>query len=898
MNYAIQAIPMGAQRALATLACLAATLPVVGQETEEEPEDQAGAYVEEVVVTVERREQNLQDLGVTAYSFEGDDLKMQGVQDVTDLSELAPGLEIGNKGGNVEVWIRGVGSSNNTELGDPAAATHLDGVYLPRTAGIGSAFFDIGRVEVNVGPQGTLRGRNATAGSVNIIPWRPGIGRQELALEVETGDYDSRVYRGVINLPLGDNAAVRFAGYSLQHDSYYNDVGPLALETAEAADNVGYRLQLLVDVNDRLSVLIAYDDVHEQGTGWTGTNYANPLGNGVHPGDIDDPRDVYARAFTPILDTTHWGAKVEVTYDFDWGTLEYTASRRDLLYDYDAATPLSPDWRGVADELQPVEEVFDNWSRFQFITDSVSDIQELRFFGDTGPWTWTAGLFWFEEDQYTFLGSAGDRGLFFQGNEFNQPNTDSSSTSVYSDVTYHLTDLTRLTFGLRFTTEEKSRVGVNARYAFALGGRNFSCCGGVRLGTEGFRFAGRDRTIFNPDQDNDGNVSDEEYLAFYYDGIAQFGARDNVEATFSKGTYGGGAAQEDKVPCVDTLNQDDFYCPPDGLYSFVAIINPNTSITPQFGEMENDFVDWRMRVERDFDGALGYFMISTGHKSGGFNDTFSGETGLPVAPTYDEEQVVVFEAGWKNDFDLGDIPTRFNASGFYYDYTDQVFTSLLSVEQALDFTVGGATLVDATETGAGSLVVSFSYNAADSNIYGIQLDGGFQLPHGFNFNWKALWLEASIAKAQPIQDFRFQADVAPDEAVFRSIDGRRLPHTPKFQLNGSLSQAFGTRWGIIDYVVSIGWRDDQFRTIFNSIDFRQPDNPRLRLNDEVEGFVSIDAGVGFSHNNGRLRVEGFMSNVTGDVHEAAQIITQFDNTRFFTRPRLAGVRASYRFGDL
>ena len=130
----------------------------------------------------------------------------------------------------MEVWIRGVGSSNNTELGDPAAATHLDGVYLPRTAGIGSAFFDIGRVEVNVGPQGTLRGRNATAGSVNIIPWRPGIGRRELALEVETGDYESRVYRGTVNLPLGDNAAVRLAGYSLQHDSYYNDVGPLDLE--------------------------------------------------------------------------------------------------------------------------------------------------------------------------------------------------------------------------------------------------------------------------------------------------------------------------------------------------------------------------------------------------------------------------------------------------------------------------------------------------------------------------------------------------------------------------------------------------------------------------------------------------------------------------------------------
>ena len=890
-------------RALPAWATVVATLAfapfaIAAEEETEETEPQPGTYDEELVVTVERREQNLQDLGVTAYSFQGDDLKMQGAQDLTDLSELAPGLEIGNKGGNVEVWIRGVGSSNNTELGDPAAATHLDGVYLPRTAGVGSAFFDIGRVEVNVGPQGTLRGRNATAGSVNIIPWRPGLGRTEFAVEAEMGDYDQQVYRSVVNLPLGQNAAVRLAGYSLEHSSYYNDVGPLDLDTAEAADNTGYRLQLLYDASDRLSVLLAFDSVHEQGTGWTGTNYANPLGNGVHPEDIEDPRDVYARAFAPILDTTHWGAKLEVTYDFDWGTLEYTGSRRDLLYDYDAATPLSPDWRGVADTLQPVDEIYDNWSRFQFVTDSVSDIHELRFFGDTGPWTWTAGLFWFKEDQYTFLGSAGDRGLFFQGIEFNQPNTDSSSTSIYSDVTYHLTDLTRLTVGLRFSEEEKSRIGVNARYAFALGGRNFSCCGGLRVGTEGFRFAARDRTIFDPDTDGDGDVSDDEYLAFYYDGIAQFGARDTVEAIFSKGTYGGGAAQEDKVPCVDTVNQDDFYCPPDGLFSFVAIINPDTSITPQFGEMQNDFMDWRVRIEHDFGGALGYAMVSTGHKSGGFNDTFSGETGLPVAPTYDEEQVVVYEAGWKNEFELGDVPTRFNASAFYYDYTDQVFTSLLSVEQALDFTVGGATLIDPTETGAGSLVVSFSYNAADSEIYGIQLDGSFQLPMGFNFNWTALWLEAQIQSALPIQDFRFQADVAPEEAVFRSIDGRRLPHTPKYQLNGSISQAFGVEWGIVDYVISIGWRDDQYRTIFNSIDFMNPNSPRLRLNDEVKGFVSIDAGVGFSHSNGRLRVEGFMSNVTGDVHEAAQIITQFDNTRFFTRPRLSGVRASYRFGDL
>ena len=869
------------------------------QEPDEESSEGAEPVaMEEVIVTVERREQNLQDLGATAYSFEGEDLKMQGVVDLTDLSEIAPGLEIGNKGGNVEVWIRGVGSSNNTELGDPAAATHLDGVYLPRTAGIGSAFFDVGRVEVNVGPQGTLRGRNATAGSVNIIPWRPGMGRKELALEVETGDYATRVYRGVVNMPIGESAAFRLAGYSYEHDSYYNDVGPLDLDLAEAEDNTGFRAQFAMDVSERLSVLVAYDSVHETGTGWTGTNYANPLGNDVHPEDIDDPRDVYARAFTPILDTTHWGLKLELTYEFDFATAEFVVSRRDLLYNYDAATPLAPDWEGVADTLQPVDETYDNWSRFQFITDSVSDIQELRFYGDSGAWNWTAGIFHFIEDQYTFLGSVGDRGLFFQGVEFNQPITDSESSSVYSDITYHLNDITRLTGGLRFTTEDKSRIGVNARYALALGGRNFSCCGGVRLGTEGFRFAARDRTIFEPDANGDGTVSDEEYLAFYFDGIAQFGARDNIRDVLAKGTYGGGAAQEDKVACVDTLNQDDFYCPPDGLFSFVAIINPNSSITPQFGEMSNSFIDWRLRIERDFGAALGYAMVSTGHKSGGFNDTFTGETGLPVAPVYDEEQVIVFEAGWKNEFEVGEIPSRFNMSGFYYDYTDQVFTSLLSVEQALDFNAGGVTLIDPSETGAGSLVVSFSYNAATSQIYGMQFEGGFNFGGNVNLDWKALWLEANIQSAIPIQDFRFQADVAPEEAVFRSIDGRRLPHTPRFQLNGSLSQVIGVPWGTLDWVVSLGWRSDQYRTIFNSIDFLYPNDPRLRLNDEVEGFISVDMGIGYSHQNDRFRIEGYISNVTGDVHEAAQIITQFDNTRFFTRPRLAGIRASYRFGDL
>ena len=159
-------------------------------------------------------------------------LKKRGIQNIADLNDVLPGLTVANNGVNREVWIRGIGSSNNTELGDPAAATHWDGVYLPRPSGIGSAFFDIQRVEVNVGPQGTLRGRNATAGSVNVITWKPGLGVWDAELEGEYGNYNQKVVRGMLNIPIGDTVAVRLSGLGLSHDSYYKNVGPVRTSTS------------------------------------------------------------------------------------------------------------------------------------------------------------------------------------------------------------------------------------------------------------------------------------------------------------------------------------------------------------------------------------------------------------------------------------------------------------------------------------------------------------------------------------------------------------------------------------------------------------------------------------------------------------------------------------------
>lgn len=897
MKYNKQATPDMQMKLVKTIKIALLALVANGWSVAALAQDTDDSGIEEVIVTIERRATTLQDYAGTAVSFSGDDLDMGGIQNIADLAENVPGLEIGNSGGNLEVWVRGIGSSNNTELGDPAAAFHFDGVYIPRPSGIGSAFFDINRVEINVGPQGTLRGRNAMAGSINAIPWQPGLGMWTVGIEAEVGNYGQEVFRGVVNVPFGDTMAARLALFKLDHDAYYNDVGPRNIGAAEQADNFGSRFQFLWEPNGKLRVLFAADYLLEKGSGYTGTNYANLLGNGIDPNSIDDPRDVYARGFEPILDNPHWGIKFQVNYDLEFANLEYTLGYRDLIYDYQAATPLTADYPGAVSSLQPVEESLDNWSRFQSLTDSVSEIHELRLVSsDDATFYYTLGLFYFKEDQQTFLGSTGDRSTFFQGFEFNQPNTDTESISIYSDMTWNYSDQTRFTVGLRFTDDHKERQGINAQYRFALGGFNtetldpFGCCLGARFGTEGFAFKGTGRTNFEPETDGVEGISDAEFIKFFFDGIQSFGARDNLDDILAFGATDDGAPLPE---CFDTLTSDELIVQ-NGRCSFVGVINAQTSIAIQEGEIDDSFIDWRLRAEHDInDEFLTYALVATGHKSGGFNDSFAE---LPRPPTYGTEKVTLYELGFKNTIDLGAVPTQFNGSLFYNDYTDQVFCNVVSVAQALEINSGNFSGVVAggDSASAVSLGVNFCFNAADSAVYGSQFDGKFFFPYDITLSWTALWLKAEVGFSDPIQDSRYQADVDPANARFVSINGNTLPRTPEYQFTASLGQAIDLPTGRFDYLLSYGWRDDQFLTIYNGRDYTGAAEPERRLDDEVKGYWTLDLGIGYDHGDTGFRLEAYVNNLTNEVEPTAILLTQFDNTRFFTRPRIYGFRVKWQ----
>ncbi len=109
-----------------------------------------------VKVTVDRREKSIQTYAGSASAYTQDDLDRTGVTSLRQLGNRSPYLEIGTQEGNTEIFIRGIGSSDNTELGDPAAATYFGGVYIPRPRGVGSMFYDLDRVEVNRGPAGNV----------------------------------------------------------------------------------------------------------------------------------------------------------------------------------------------------------------------------------------------------------------------------------------------------------------------------------------------------------------------------------------------------------------------------------------------------------------------------------------------------------------------------------------------------------------------------------------------------------------------------------------------------------------------------------------------------------------------------------------------------------------------
>ena len=422
----------------------------------------ASISLDEVIVTAQRREENLQRIGVAVSAVTSKDLLNAGISQSDDLGKVVPSLQVQPTAGTtVSIYLRGVGTQSGNAYAENAVAFNFNGIYIGRpTAAVGT-FFDLQRVEVVKGPQGTLYGRNATGGAINVIPNRPALGELSGAVDLEYGNYDNKRGSAFVNLPLGDKVALRLAGQAVDRDGYLSD------GTQDEHGQAG-RLSLLFQPSSDWSAVLVADYFHAGGKGQggvlapgsrfppgTGANTAPPLKDRI---GASDPISIAALAsyastlfgppfcggfgnlltsgcvITPAnntLDSNFYGVSATIEGDIGFGTLTVIPAYR--------RTETNEDGYIVGFRINKVENTDQKSLEVRLAS---RDDQRLRY---------VLGGFYFAEDQ--------DANNFFtlgtlSTNRFT-PKLSTDSKAVFAQLTFDVSDTFRLIGGARYTDETK-----------------------------------------------------------------------------------------------------------------------------------------------------------------------------------------------------------------------------------------------------------------------------------------------------------------------------------------------------------------------------------------------------------------------------------------------------------
>lgn len=905
------------------LAVLASSGVAAAQETAAPAQDSA-TQLDEVIVTTERRSQSIQDVAATVQAFTGEQLQQLGVNsDFRNLQYVVPGLQVTNQEGKLEVFLRGIGSTDSDFSSDPSIATHFNGVYLARPRGIGPLFFDAERVEVNKGPQGTLRGRNATGGSINIISNRPDFSDFYGHVQVGVGDYADRQAEAVVNLPITETLAVRGSVWTRRHDGLYSNAFPGAgddFETPSSQDDIAGRLSIRWEPIEAFSANLLYSKAEVRSAGDPGAFSGRALSAGYDIDDLDDPWNQYFRkagSYEGDLDTF----LATLSYDFGGIGVEYNGSFNAVnAYNANASREwqLGQVYPGSDAEAAAVDPTW-NDTFFQ-AEDSESIGHELRIFsqGD-GPLQWTAGAFYFKEE-YSYLswdvgnGYCGDSDWFEAGtvscwqNGLGGENRGDGSTveslAFYADGSFALTDRFRIKAGIRQTTDEKRQNDSNAQYQFVfdesfLAAFGFNEFSDITIGNEGFRLAAPGgRSPSDPvvcgefyslgDLQTNGceggafdrNVQGVQNLAYFMGGVQQWGLGDTWDDFFN--------ACAAANACYAVIRSD---LRPDGVQS---------------SSNKDDYLNWRVGFEYDLTpDRLLYGTISTGTRAGGINRPVTLGDGSSLNSTWRPEDLTAYEIGSKNVFDVNGLRVRANAALFYYDYTDKVIQNLVDVP----------IFVPGNPSATTQQVVSD--NAAAATVLGVELDGDVGLPANFNVGWAVTWLDGTFDETSILDPRSNRRGI--------NVEGNRLPNTSEWNINLRVSQEIPLQWRSaqsFDWTVNLLYRSDYFLSPFNNKGYdvvggvsqevplsAMPlpnNNGRLSAvggpagtnfyRDDVDGFVIVNANAGINFgDNGQYRFDAYVENATNQAFSGKGFINNSVNIRYLNAPRMYGVRLKAAF---
>ncbi len=807
-----------------TIALVAAnliSLPLWAAEDAAQDSDKKAKDDGKVTVTATKRETDLMDTPIAVSVFSEDDLAKQGIKNVKDMNNIVPTMSIMTDYESMApiITLRGVRSTNTTEWGDPAVGLHLDGVYSPRPQGANMMMFDIERAEVLRGPQGTLFGRNSTVGSLNIISAKPRTDKVLSSISVETGRWNQRALKGMLNLPVTDDFAIRFAYVQEERDSnfkgywdpnqwdqrylgfidrntlvpaennyttapatrtweltvpfadtYYQEVAADPSNFYNNIDNYGFRVSAYWTPSNDFSWLLAFEKYNDNGAGGILGRDCERIRN--------RPVEVNGGSCTDI-----WGTENNFTAYVNvpgHNNLVMDSARSRLEWDFTEDMQLvylsgfqSQERNGQMDLDQGLY-AWDQMLKWVY-TDYDSHSHEFNLKStDDGPLQWIAGYFYFKEQNDMngqYHGAMGGVSLW------RQPRREVRSEAIFGQLTYEISDRTFLTLGMRNTDDSKRDIG----------GRNYGCWGPC-------------------------------YVADAW-GTVDWGR------VWGDPTYNHSWQRE----ALNAL--------PSNYYDW-----PNRSLADwqldSVNDVEESWSNTSFRIGLDHeleDGSLLYFYVADGYKNGGIGDVLIRQSdGERFDTSYDAETVTNYEIGYKTEFLDGDL--QFQANYFYSDYKDQQFTQW-TIYDSIDVVeidpVTGLPVNTVQDIGT-----FLTRNAAESSIQGLEIEFNWKPWENGNISGWVSFLKATIesdyyknwgveigqifnqvdgAHSQDMQlDANGNVDTANLKPWQRNLKGNDLPYTPNTSLTVNMSHTFEFDSGAtLTPFLTVHWEDESYVDLDN-----------------------------------------------------------------------------------
>ncbi len=437
-----------------TAAMCGLTFPVLAAETQG-----AKSHIEEIFVTANRRIESVQDISISVTALSGQEIGRLGLEDASQLAQHVPGLELRENGLFPGYFIRGAGVQTETnDINEQPVSVYIDEVYLGIPSAQRGQIFDLERVEVLRGPQGTNFGRNTPGGVIHFISKKP-TDKFEGYAKAQYGSFDQVILEGAINAPLSDRVRTRVSAKFNDDSGWQKDI---VTGIGFSDTNVlSGRAQVEVDVSENVVVLFKADGMRQRANGirygFTGLLDPNTFApcsierveahecaaiNGYIDPVYDDKR---IATDTPPLDTIDsWGIG---------GQLDWALSDDITMTAITSYRKLEREWAVDGDASNVLVFGFINFDTYR-ATDAKQFSQEVRFNGTTGAAKWVAGAYYYS-DTREFL----NQFPAFGSGDYTE--VDTKSWALFGQIDLEITETVTLVGGLRYTDETKKATKYN-----------------------------------------------------------------------------------------------------------------------------------------------------------------------------------------------------------------------------------------------------------------------------------------------------------------------------------------------------------------------------------------------------------------------------------------------------